>query len=173
MPGTTPYLIRRASEHDAARIAEIQVKTWQEAYQGLMPAEYLDSLDPVRRSVVWKDIVASPEETVLVALRGSNIIGFCDLLPSRDIPSPSEIAEIASIYVEPSSWGLGAGRCLMKSVLDHAKDHGFTIVTLWVLSSNDRARSFYKKAGFAPDGAEKTKERPGFTLHELRYRRDL
>lgn len=173
MPGTTHYLVRKASEHEAVRIAEIQVETWREAYRGMVPEDYLESLDPHRRSVMWKEILASPEATVLVALRESRIVGFCSQLPSRDSPPSAEIAEISSLYVEPSSWDCGAGRSLMTAALDQAREHGFTIVTLWVLSSNQRGRSFYEKAGFRQDGSERTTDRMGFNLHEIRYRKVL
>ncbi len=173
MAGTLPYLVRKGSEPDAARIAGIQVKTWRAAYRGLMPDEYLDKLDPVRRELVWKQLLSAPEETVFVVLRDLRIVGFCDVLSSRDSGAPAEVGEIASLYVEPEEWGKGAGRSLVAAALEHARQVGFKMLTLWVLSSNVRARRFYEKAGFEPDGAEKTDERRGFPLHEIRYRREV
>ena len=173
MAGTVSHLIRKGCEHDAARIAEIHVKTWQVAYRGQVPDAYLDALDPVRRAVVWKRLLSSPGETVLVALRESRIVGFCDVLRSRDSAAPPEVAEIASIYVEPEAWGPGAGAGLMAAAIGQLREQGFSILTLWVLSTNGRARRFYEKAGFAPDGAEQTDQRHGFPLHELRYRREI
>jgi len=173
MPGTSPYLVRKASEYDATRIAEIQVGTWQVAYRGLLPDDYLDGLDPVRRTVVWKGLLSAAQGVVFVAMKDSHIVGFCDVLPSRDAAAPPEIAEIAALYVEPSAWGTGAGRSLVASAVEYARDHGFVVLTLWVLSTNTRARRFYEKAGFSPDGAEKSEERSGVSLHELRYRLDL
>ena len=173
MPKTVGFLIRRAAEHDATRIAEIHVETWRDAYRGLIPDDYLDGLDVHRRAVVWRNIIGAPDEAVFVAVRGERIAGFCSFLRSRDSAAPPEIGEIAAIYVQPSAWGRGAGRSLMGAALDHAKSHGFVAVTLWVLSSNERAKRFYAKAGFAPDGAEQDDERLGFPIHELRYRQDL
>lgn len=173
MAGTVSYLIRKGSEHDAARIAEIQVETWRAAYRGLVPDDYLATLDPVRRAIVWKELLSTPGQTFFVAMRDSRIVGFCDLVPSRDPAAPPEIAEIAAIYVEPSAWRTGAGRGLVAAAVELATEHGFQLLTLWVLSSNKRARLFYESLGFSPDGAEKTKERPGFQLHEIRYRRAL
>lgn len=173
MPGTSPYLVRKASEHDAARIAEIQVKTWQAAYRGLMPDAFLDGLDATERTLVWKRIVAGPDGVVFLAQKDSHVVGFCDVLPSRDAAAPPEIAEIAAIYVEPAAWGRGAGKCLVSAAIEHAREHGFVELTLWVLATNERARRFYAAAGFEPDGAEKSKEKIGFTLHEVRYRRAL
>ncbi len=173
MADTLSYLIRKGSELDAPRIAGIQVKTWQAAYRGLMPDDYLDKLDALRREVVWKQLLSAPWETVFVVLREARIVGFCDVLPSRDGGAPAEVAEIAALYVEPEEWGKGAGRGLVAAAVEHARDHGFSSLTLWVLASNRRARTFYEQAGFRADGAEKTDSSPGFPLHEVRYRLSL
>ena len=45
--------------------------------------------------------------------------------------------------------------------------------TLWVLEDNPRARSFYERGGWAPDGARKAEERWGVRAPELRYRKEL
>lgn len=50
---------------------------------------------------------------------------------------------------------------------------GSTVVTLWVLNSNDRARCFYSRHGWQPDGATKVVELDGVTLCEVRYKRAL
>lgn len=173
MPKAAEYLIRRAAEHDAGRIAEIHVETWRAAYRGLIPEDYLAGLDVHRRAVVWKSIIGAPEEVVLVAVRGDRIVGFCSFLPSRDSAAPPEIGEVAAIYVEPRQWGRGAGRSLMETALDHAGRHGFVAVTLWVLSTNEQAKRFYSQAGFSADGAVQDDKRLGFPIHEIRYRRDL
>lgn len=173
MAETACYLIRKASERDADRIARIHVRTWQAAYRGLIPDDYLDGLDPVKRAVSWKGLIGAPNVLVLVAVRGSRVVGFCSLVPSRDAAAPPEIAELSSLYVDPREWRRGAGSSLMTAALDHAGSHGFKVVTLWVLSSNARARCFYEMAGFEPDGVEKQDERLGFPIHELRYSRAL
>lgn len=45
--------------------------------------------------------------------------------------------------------------------------------TLWVLTSNARARSFYERQGWADDGAVKAERRGTAVLEEVRYRRRL
>ena len=50
---------------------------------------------------------------------------------------------------------------------------GSTVVTLWILISNDRARHFYSRRGWELDGATKVVEMDGVTLSEVRYRRAL
>jgi len=45
-------------------------------------------------------------------------------------------------------------------------------VVLWTLTENARARRFYARAGFAPDGATNILTALG-DVEELRYARDL
>ena len=61
----------------------------------------------------------------------------------------------------------------MAEAFDFARARGFREMTLWVVDRNTRARSFYEALGFAPDGATKVEQRPGFVLEEVRYRMDL
>ncbi|MFR9756118.1 GNAT family N-acetyltransferase [Streptomyces sp. TR06-5] len=44
---------------------------------------------------------------------------------------------------------------------------------LWVVEENTRARRFYRRAGFAPDGARDPFEVGGRSLTDLRWVRDL
>jgi RimJ/RimL family protein N-acetyltransferase len=41
------------------------------------------------------------------------------------------------------------------------------------MTANGRARRFYERAGWRPDGAEKTEEWAGARVPEVRYRRPL
>ena len=45
--------------------------------------------------------------------------------------------------------------------------------TLWVLEDNPRARRFYERAGWHPDGARKAEERWGVRAPEVRYRKSF
>ena len=42
--------LREARRGDELRVAEVHVRSWQEAYAGLMPAEFLAGLDPRDRA---------------------------------------------------------------------------------------------------------------------------
>ena len=44
---------------------------------------------------------------------------------------------------------------------------------LWVVEGNARARRFYEREGWAPDGAAKEDEFGGQVVREVRYRRRL
>lgn len=80
--------------------------------------------------------------------------------------------ELYAIYVDPSSWGHGAGRALIESAEASLRESGFPQAILWVLRGNERAERFYRAAGWAQDG-EKEDVFQGATVTELRYRKRL
>jgi ribosomal protein S18 acetylase RimI-like enzyme len=169
--------IRPAEVADASRIAEVHVRSWQSAYRGLMPQEYLDGLRPAHRTPMWERITSRCDglrSGVLVAETESCLRGFAAFGPTRDADGdPVQTGEIGAIYLAPDAWGAGCGRALMAAALERLSAAGYRQVTLWVLDTNARARKFYKAAGFRPDGAEKLDAREGLELMELRYRRPL
>lgn len=50
-----------------------------------------------------------------------------------------------------------------------AADAGYPRLLLWVLKANDRARRFYGRAGFVPDGAGEDFVVDGVAVPEVRY----
>ncbi len=100
-------------------------------------------------------------------------VGFCSLIRSRDPGSGADTSEIAAIYVDPEHWRAGVGRALVEASLDSARSTGYRVLTLWVLASNVMGRRFYERLGFAPDGETKVEQRESYSLHEIRYKREL
>ena len=126
-----------------------------------------------RRTAFFQERLAVHRGEVFVAEDGSgSIVGYCDLIPSRDKDANSnEVAEIAAIYVLPEHWRKGAGGALCLNALAEARRRGYKVVTLWVLASNDAAKGFYKAMGFGLDGTTKTeKMSDGHELKEVRLR---
>ena len=168
--------IRRAVSADAQPLAAVHVRTWQDAYRGLMPQEYLDNLDAGSRREGWERILAStdwPRTGTFVAENDDRIIGFAHVCPARDTDAGDGVGEGTSIYVLASAWGTGAGRALMSAAVDTLRDAAFIEATLWVLDTNARARRFYEIAGWAVDDAERLEQLRGFLVREVRYRRTL
>jgi RimJ/RimL family protein N-acetyltransferase len=60
----------------------------------------------------------------------------------------------------------------MDAALAALRSAGFRRAVLWTLTGNARARRFYEKAGFAPDGATNILTGLG-GVEELRYASDL
>jgi len=177
MTGQPVPVIRAATVRDAARIAEVHVRSWQTAYRGHMPAGYLDGLDPADRLPRWQQRLSEPDPAgneVLVADGQEGVCGFSSFGPSRDEDAEAgQVAEVRAIYLMPGILGTGVGRLLMTASVERLDHRGYRAVTLWVLAGNARARRFYELAGFRPDGAVKADDDLGFLLEEVRYRRSL
>lgn len=167
--------IRLAVVGDSRGIGLVHVRSWQAAYKGLVPEDYLDGLDPVQRGQAWADYLSEGHqagEAVFVAEADSKVVGFASVGPSRDEDASAQ-GEVRAIYLFAEFWGRGLGRALMSAALESLPGSGFTEATLWVLGTNERARRFYEAAGLAPDGASKEDSSRGFPMTEVRYRRRL
>jgi ribosomal protein S18 acetylase RimI-like enzyme len=165
--------IRIATEGDAAGIARVHVRSWQEAYAGIVPDAYLASLDADERTAQWRRYLREgPGEEIhtWVALSGDRVVGFVTVGPSRDEDARRGDREIFSIYLDPGTWGHGVARDLMRTVIGDIGDK--TTVTLWVLADNERARHFYRRHGFQADGIDRYDDIGGASLLEVRYRRN-
>jgi GNAT superfamily N-acetyltransferase len=174
--------VRQARPDDAAPIAAVHVRSWQAAYHGLLPQEYLDGLDPADRIARWRDTLLAngpergagePLRRVVVAVDGGTIRGFAAFGPTRDPgEDPQRTGEVYAIYLLPEAWGQGLGRVLMAATLSQLAS-AYAQATLWVLDSNERARQFYARSGWTEDGSAKLDGSRGFEIPEVRYRRSL
>ncbi len=180
--------VRPAAPADAEQIVTINVHTWQVAYAGLMPAPILDAMEVAPRLDRMRDWLSRTDRvgSTLVAVDDADpddaetVLGYTHYGPYRVDRQPRAWhpteGEIHAIYVRPEAWGTGAGRAMMDAALAILAAEGRTVVRLWVLADNDRARRFYASAGFVPDGAAEL-ERVTFgeggvaDLPEVRYTR--
>ena len=164
--------VRFATPDDARAIAEIHVASWHEGYRGLLTESYLKSLSADARETRWAQSLREGA-AVLLAEQAGKPLGFVAYGPSRDHDAPATCAEIYALYVHPHVWSTGKGQQLHDGALAALAAEGSTVVALWVLSSNDRARRFYSGRGWRLDGATKVVETPEVTLPEVRYKRAL
>jgi GNAT superfamily N-acetyltransferase len=168
--------VRSANVTDAAGIAVVHVASWQQAYAGLIPQHYLDSLSVQDRTQTWQQILSQPPipgAATLVAEQDRRIIGFASIGPSRDDDAEPNTQELWGMYLHPDHWGAGYGHTLHAQALSGLRASGSTTTaeaTLWVLAGNKRARRFYEQHGWSADGAEKTDWRGDIRLDEVRYR---
>jgi len=131
--------IRRATADDIETIATIHIACWRAAYRGILPDAHLDALDLDERIGRWRKWI---DADVFVATDDDRIIGF----------SRVKDGEISHVYVDPNHQRSGAGRLLLRAVVDASGGHA----SLWVLEDNHRARAFYEAQGFVHDGRRKT-----------------
>lgn len=86
-----------------------------------------------------------PERGLLVAQRGSRVVGYAMLgrQVDPDVPFAGEVHEL---YLDPDHHGLGIGSVLLSGALWTLVDRRLFPVIVWVLASN-RARTFYEACG--------------------------
>jgi ribosomal protein S18 acetylase RimI-like enzyme len=139
--------VRPAVPADARSIAEVHVRAWQETYAHLVPEDALARLSVEQRERRWGEILSDGGSLNWVATEGTRVVGFAGSGAARDHDSPRPL-ELQSIYVLASHHGSGAGQRLLDAAV------GTAAAYLWVADDNSRARAFYLRNGFHPDGAE-------------------
>jgi GNAT superfamily N-acetyltransferase len=166
--------IREATLADARACAEVHVEGWRWAYRGLLPDDHLDRLSVEERERMWREGFAEPGQRVAwVAERDGRVVGFCVTGPSEDADADRGTAEVYAIYLRPEVVGTGVGRRLFAHAVDDLRRRGFRAATLWVLEANERARRFYERAGWRPDGAVNEELIGRANLPTVRYRLEL
>jgi ribosomal protein S18 acetylase RimI-like enzyme len=194
--------LREARRGEELVVAELHVRSWQEAYRELMPAEFLAGLDPRERAERYRfgageaggptTVVAvevdewgraggvggDPSLTNREVRSGSPptpfepMIGFVTYGPSRDEDARG-LAEIYALYVDPERYRAGVGRLLMAEARLRLGDAGYTEAILWVLQGNTRAAEFYQGEGWRRDGASREENPYGIRSKVDRFRRGL
>lgn len=140
---TPVVLIRPATTSDVKAVARVHVAAWDAAKEGL---DLSTRRTWGERVELWTRFLAEGRGTLWVAEDGGSIIGFCAVGPSRDDDRAGE-CEVYTLYVDPARWGQRVGSALM------ARAPLGEVISLWVAEGNVRARRFYARHGFAPDGA--------------------
>ena len=136
-----------ATAEDALAVETVRITSWRTAYRGVLPDGFLDALviDAERRAAR----MAEEGLTALLATEGDQPLGMAAFGPCRDDDRPG-LPELYALYVLPSAWRGGVGSALLAAAGD--------VQSLWVLEANARARAFYARHGFTPDGTSKVLE---------------
>ncbi|WP_225835683.1 GNAT family N-acetyltransferase [Streptomyces sp. NK08204] len=168
-----PVRVRAMTLADCDRVSEIRVRGWQSAYRGLMPQPYLDALSVERDAERRRARFHESDDAVvnLVAEREGKVLGWAAYGPYQDGEVRTADAELYAVYVDPAHLGGGIGRALLSASAERCS--AYPRMLLWVLKENTRARRFYERAGFRPDGAEEAVETGGVPVPEVRYSKAL
>jgi len=160
---------RRATGDDLPALAEVFVAAWRGGYRGVIPDDVIDAMDTIAAAAELSPSLVVADCTTLVALDATGrVVGFTIFGPDRDRAAGyRRTGYLASLYVSPAAGGHGVGSSLLRAAIDAMPG---VDITLWVFAANVRARRFYEKAGFHPDGAELTDRR--WRAVQVRYRRD-
>lgn len=166
-------VIRRPRVDDAVAMGALHVRAWQATYRGVMPDEYLDGLDPSQRADMWRAAIERQPSGLLVAEVGGGVVGFAafgaEAVDTEHAPPDGTArGELYAINLDPSSWGRGTGRTLLRAATDRMRDSGFEAAVLWVVPRNERAIGLYRSEGWTPDGTTRAAEVLGVQVQEMR-----
>ena len=153
--------VRPAVLTDARGIAEVHVRAWREAYAHLVPADALARLSIDQRELRWNEILRGTAANHWVAVEDGGVVGFAGSGPSQE-PDAARELQLWTLYVLASHYGTGAGQRLLNEAL------GDATAVLWVADDNPRARAFYARNGFGPDGTTKMGPVAGTEILEAR-----
>jgi ribosomal protein S18 acetylase RimI-like enzyme len=161
--------IRRQLLADVAAVSRVRARTWRAAYEGIVPAAFLESFEPTAESVARDEerfLGRGSQVHSFVALLDESLVGFVVAGPDRDLGPPA--GEVWAIYVDPAHWGRGIGNQLLGKALTALREASRDPIALWVLEDNHPARRFYEHAGFVPTG-ERRHIDLGAPLPEIKY----
>ena len=171
------HLIRQPTVDDADALDRTQVRAWQAAYRGgLMPDEYLESLDENDRAQMWRSSLENPPRSRSIRLVGESaagvVAGFILVGPAEGDPEAT-VGELYAINVDPGDWGSGLGAALIDRGVAALSQFGFTQAVMWVHPGNERARRFYAARGWIDSEVERQQSVLGVEVPEVRYSLDL
>jgi ribosomal protein S18 acetylase RimI-like enzyme len=152
--------VRRATVDDAEAIERIRVETWRATYRGLLPDGLIDQLQPNVERRRERLRSRSPSELNLVAVEGSDVVGYAFAGPERSHDSDYK-GEVYAIYVLPDAQGRGHGRALIRECARELTGRGMTSLLIWVLRENQIGRGFYDSLGGMPVREKPLDEFPG------------
>lgn len=168
--------VRPAISDDADAIAEVHVKAWREAYEGLLPKTLLDGLSIDHRAAHWRQMLnaTSPQDEMAAYVAVDNhggMIGFgsCGTQRSDDLALAGFKGEFQAIYVLQRAQRRGIGRKLMMVMTACLQAKSYRSGSLWVLEENHTARRFYDALDGKIIDEREDRRQDGLVLLEVAY----
>ena len=139
-------VVRPADAGDALAIARVHVATWRTAYRGLLPDDFLASLDEARYEERWRRTLGDGNGRVYVAEDGAQVVGFAS--GGRERAGEDGFSgELYAIYVLQEMQHRGHGVRLVQAVVQGLREMALPNMIVWVLRDNHEARHFYERLG--------------------------
>jgi RimJ/RimL family protein N-acetyltransferase len=169
-------VVREARPEDAEAMGRIHVDAWRWAYAGVMSADFLTQLDVEHSGQEWAEHLraemAEGQQTLVAELDGE-VVAMCTVGPYRARKRRDPYVELWMLNAHPTATGTGAATTLHAEAVSRLAATGRRTAALWVVEENPRARRFYEREGWRPDGTRRMERLGGSEVPELRYVRDL
>ena len=127
------------TENNIRDAGKIHSESWKESHKSFCSVEFVARhTEEAQTEYIRSEITKGKDFYMLIDHIPVGIVSVCGSL-------------IENLYVLPTEQRQGYGAMLLQYVLKHCHD----IPSLWILSNNDRANTFYKKHGFVESGKKK------------------
>jgi GNAT superfamily N-acetyltransferase len=139
--------LRAAQLSDAADIASLHAKSWQQTYRGIFSDHFLDNEVEDERAQVWHQRLAFPDarQRVLVAEVDGKLVGFACILIDDD---PTFGTLLDNLHVADGYRNTGVGKQLMQRAASYITKEARNLkMYLWVYVKNTNAVKIYDYLG--------------------------
>ncbi len=164
-------IIRLARPEDAPDMAETHIRSWEVAYRGIVPAEYISQKNASRHDLYARVITEKNDTNYIIQYAGKTV-GLMKIAPPQDDDLGDEFYEVQSLYLHPDYFRMGIGSKALEFAFEKARNLSKTAMAVWVLADNINSIRFYEKHGFIADG--KIKDAPYGKVNEIiRMRKNI
>ncbi len=132
--------VREAKEEDIKDIAKVHVDSWRTTYRGIVPADYLNSLNYKECEDKWKS--RSLKGVFVVQDEIDPLFGFASFGTLRSEQRGYD-GELYAIYLLEKRQRKGAGKALLAKGAEFLLHQGFSSMFVWVIKENPSIR-FYQ-----------------------------
>ena len=144
---TSNIIYASAIPVDAGDLARLQVDSWREAYDGMIPPEILANSDVEDRTDRWRDYLAANGYPTFVARVEGEAAGFIRAGRLAQPLCEGADGHIYALYILRGFHRRGIGRRLMGMAATAWLRQGGRALSVGVLSANHGARRFYEALG--------------------------
>ena len=139
------YTIRKNLYEDQEQMARIKVDGWKNAYDTIISANYLKSLNYEEQTRRYQASFDEYKDLVFVAVRDDEVLGYACFNPTPNVEQFD--SELVSLYIKPTEIGKGIGTSLFLETCKALKSLDKKNMIVWCLSDNENAIKFYERLG--------------------------
>ncbi|MGI5456337.1 N-acetyltransferase family protein [Streptomyces sp. CA-249302] len=152
-----PIILRTATTADVDTITDIHTLARTAYYRagGHSDPDLTSAESRAARREAWSRAVESADREALCAIHEGEITGVVLMGPPHDPDpdlDPATTGQLYQIHVRPGSWGAGVGSRLHEGFVRFLRERSLSTGVLEAWERNSRARAFYARHGWRPDG---------------------
>ncbi|RTY82525.1 GNAT family N-acetyltransferase [Flavobacterium sp. LS1P28] len=162
--------ISEATTKDLKTIQEIAYKTWPQTYGAILSKEQIDYMLELFYSehALLENLIQKGHRFLLVH-QDEFCLGFASYSHNY---LAQNLTRLHKIYLLPEAQGKGAGKLLIDTIENLARENNSVAVSLNVNKFNN-ALSFYKKIGFEIVSEEDIELKHGYKMEDYRMEKKL